>query len=75
MLYIKCPTCRRLLGDKQLYYENKLAEICKNNENGMYKNQEEVDAEKEKLVNNIGIDRYCCKIRLLSYVRLVDVVK
>jgi len=75
MLYIRCPTCRRLLGDKQLYYEHKLAEICKNNENGLYKNQEEVDLEKTKLVNSMGLDRYCCKIRLLTYVRLVDIVK
>lgn len=75
MLYIRCPTCRRLLGDKQLYYENKLAEICKNEENGMYKNQEEVNVEKEKLVNSMDLDRYCCKIRILTYIRLVDIVK
>lgn len=75
MLYIRCPTCRTLLGDKQLYYEKQLAEICKNQEMGKYKSQEDVDKDKMKLVTSIGLDRYCCKNRLVTYVKLIEVVK
>lgn len=75
MLYIRCPTCRTLLGDKQIYYEKKLEEICKNQDMDKYKSQEAVDKDKMDLVNNIGLDRYCCKNRLMTYVRLIDIVK
>ena len=69
-----CPTCRDLLGDKQKYYERKLAEICQKHE---MKNltKEEADLEKQKLVNSLGLRRYCCKQRILSYVRVVDIIK
>lgn len=74
MLYMFCPTCRELLADKQKYYERKLAEICQKNEMGEYSSQE-AELEKQKLVNNLGLRRYCCKQRIMTYVRIVDVVK
>jgi DNA-directed RNA polymerase subunit N (RpoN/RPB10) len=52
-----------------------LAEICKNQEMGKYKSQEEVDKDKMNLVNSIGLERYCCKDRLMTYVKLIEVVK
>ena len=70
-----CPTCRELLGDKQKYYERKLAEICQKHEMGEYKSREQVDNEKMKLVNSLGLRRYCCKERLMTYVRQVDLIK
>lgn len=67
-------TCRELLGDKQKYYERKLAEICQKYEMGEY-TREEADREKEKLVNSLGLRRYCCTQKIITYVRNVDIVK
>ena len=75
MLYMFCPTCRELLADKQKYFERKMIEICQRNEMGEYKNKDEVDNDKQKLVNNLGLSRYCCKQRIMTYVRSVDIVK
>jgi DNA-directed RNA polymerase subunit N (RpoN/RPB10) len=74
MLYMFCPTCRELLGDKQKYYERKMAEICQKYDTGKY-TKEQSDMEKQNLVNSIGLRRYCCKQRILSYVRVVDIIK
>ena len=32
MLYLKCPTCRKLLGNVQLTYERIFDQICKDEE-------------------------------------------
>ena len=74
MLYIRCPTCRTLLGDKQLYYKQELAKICKECEMGEC-TREKADKKKEDLVNSIGLDRYCCKMRIMTYVDLINIVK
>lgn len=69
-----CPSCRELLGDKQKYYERKMKEICQKQEFGTY-TKEKADLEKMNLVNSLGLRRYCCKQRILSYVRVVDIIK
>lgn len=75
MIYICCPSCRELLGDKQKYYERKLAEICQKYEMGIYKSKEEAESAKMSLVNNLGLRRYCCKKRMITYIRPADIVK
>lgn len=75
MSYMFCPTCRELLGDKYKYYERKMAEICQKNEMEQYKTNEDVNKAKEDLINSIGLRRYCCKPRIMSYVRAVDIIK
>lgn len=75
MLYIFCPTCRELLGDKEKYYERKMEEICQKNEMGEYKTEDEFDTDKINLVNSLGLRRYCCKQKMMAYVRSVDIIK
>lgn len=75
MLYILCPTCRNLLGNKQKYYERKLMEIQQKYDMKKYKTYNEMENDKINLVNSLGLRRYCCKQRLLTYVNCVDVVK
>lgn len=74
MLYIRCPTCRTLLGDKQVYYKEELAKICKDCEMGKC-SESEAEQRKIDLVNSIGLKRYCCKARLITYVDLVLIIK
>ncbi len=76
MLYLKCPTCRNLLGNKQLYFEQKMDEICKDCD--MKKlTFEEGEKKKMELVDFLipNQDRYCCRMRLLTYRKLIEFVK
>lgn len=76
MLYLKCPTCKMLLGDKQLIYERLIEEICKDCDIHKLTN-EQADKLKQEVVNSMGIDRerYCCKMRLMTYKKIIEIVK
>jgi DNA-directed RNA polymerase subunit N (RpoN/RPB10) len=73
MLYIICPTCNRLLADKMIPYENGIKKI----QDDVKLNDEQKYQEKIKLINSLGIpkDRYCCRMRLMTYRDLVRIVK
>jgi DNA-directed RNA polymerase subunit N (RpoN/RPB10) len=73
MLYIICPTCNRLLADKMIVYENGIKSI----QDDPKLNDDQKYQEKIKLINSLGIpeDRYCCKMRLMTYRDLVKIVK
>ncbi len=76
MLYLKCPTCHKVLGNKQLYYEENFDKIIKDLEMGKLSN-EEADKKKSELLDFIlpDKDRYCCRMRFLTYKRLIEIVK
>lgn len=73
MLYIKCPTCHKILGHLEIPFEEGLEKIMENPNLTPKQKQEE----KIKLVNSFGIplDRYCCRMRLITYKDLVQIVK
>jgi DNA-directed RNA polymerase subunit N (RpoN/RPB10) len=71
MIYIRCPSCGYILGNRQMLYEAKLDEIVSN------PNLDE-DAKldlKTKLVDNLKLKRYCCKMRVITFKQLTDIVK
>ena len=70
MLYPVCPTCQNLLADKQLKYEEGLQNIC-NNEN---LNDKQKQKKKEKLLDDLGLERYCCRMRMISYIDLAQII-
>lgn len=73
MLYLKCPTCNRLLGDKEVTFLSKVNEI---NSNPKLTDEEKV-AEKEKLLDFLKVpkDNYCCRMRLMTFTNLIEIVK
>ena len=71
MLYPKCPTCRTKLADKQLPYEEGMQSIC-NNKNW---DKQEQDKRKMALLDKLELNRYCCRMRMISYVDLVQIIK
>jgi len=75
MLYLVCPTCKKLLGDKELYFENQVNKINNDIDEGILKTQDEIEQAKKKLIDTMGFDRYCCKMRILTYVELVKIIK
>lgn len=72
MLYLRCPTCRNKLGDKQLPFEKGLKEIC-NNENI---SEEDKRKKKYELLDKIGLkkDMICCRMRILTYINQIEFV-
>ena len=71
MLYLRCPSCGYILGNRQQEFEEGLAEIEFNTNN----DEETKLRLKEQLVNSLEIKRYCCKQRLLCYINKVDIIK
>ena len=70
MLYISCPTCGYFLGQKNLEYEEGKLKICTNPK----LSAEEREKELSKLLLSLGIRRYCCKMRMMTYKRLIDII-
>lgn len=68
MIYFKCPTCKTLLANKQIPYEHAMDALC-NNVN--LTEQQRNDA-KRKIMDDLEITRYCCRARVMGYVRLIE---
>ena len=64
MLYPVCPTCQLLLADKQIPYEKGYEKILNNDKLSNEKKQKEI----EELLNNLGLIRYCCRMRMISFI-------
>jgi DNA-directed RNA polymerase subunit N len=69
MLYPVCPTCGHLLADIELEFTEKYNNIVESKEAEPKK-----DKEIEKLFNDVKIKKYCCKMRLISYVDHIQVI-
>ena len=71
MIYLKCPSCGYILGNRNIEYEKKLNEI-----NSDPNTDEETKLElKTKLVTSLQIKNYCCKMRVITYKSLPDILK
>ena len=69
MLYPKCPTCKTILANKQLLYEAKMTKIC-----GEDLDEETMKKKKMEVHEEIGLKNYCCKMRMMSYVKKVELI-
>jgi DNA-directed RNA polymerase subunit N (RpoN/RPB10) len=70
MLYSKCPTCNKLFADIVLVYEDEMKKICNNPK----LTSKQKDEAKEKLINSLGLDRYCCRMRIISYIDMAELM-
>ncbi len=71
MIYIKCPSCGFLLGNRQMVYDKGIDDI---NSDPNTDNEKKLEL-KTKLIESLGIKRYCCKMRVITYKRLTEIVK
>lgn len=71
-LYVKCPSCGRILGDKEIIYEEGIKKI-----NSEILTDEERQKKISELINSLEIPQncYCCKTRLMTYVDTYYIVK
>ena len=63
MIYLRCPTCAYIIGNRQIHYETKLFEI----DNNPNIDEEEKLNQKNKLVESLELKRYCCKMRVITF--------
>ena len=71
MIYMRCPSCEMLIGNRQIMYEDGLDKI---NSNPNLKEEDKLLL-KIKLIDNLKIKRYCCKMRITTYKELTDIIK
>ena len=68
MLYITCPTCGYFLGQKTITYEEGKEQICSNPK----LSSEEKEKQIAKLLLSLGLKRYCCRMRIMTYKDIVQ---
>jgi DNA-directed RNA polymerase subunit N (RpoN/RPB10) len=71
MLYYKCPTCRTVLANRQLLFEAAIKSISDNNN---LSETQQYD-EKIKILSNLMIHNLCCRMRMLTYIKKIEIVK
>mgnify|MGYP001272387081 CR=1 FL=1 len=78
---IRCFTCNKVIADKYQYYLEKKQDIDKN-PNALEKtittssieSGEVQKTEYGKLLDELGIKRYCCRRMFISQVDIIDVI-
>jgi DNA-directed RNA polymerase subunit N (RpoN/RPB10) len=71
---IRCFTCGKVLADKWQAYEKKVKEQEKS-----AKTEDEVHPNfqrnfKGEILDQLGLDRICCRRHMLSHVDLIDII-
>lgn len=62
MIYASCPTCYFFIGNLVEEYEREKKKICSD----LTLNEEEQEKEISKVLRNLPIRRYCCRMRLMT---------
>ncbi len=70
MLYFKCPTCRTILANKQIPFEEEMEKICAKD-----LGSKEEDKLKKELLDKLELKRYCCRQRILTYINQIEFIK
>lgn len=71
MLYFRCPTCKTVLADKQIPYEEAIKKICADKK----LSDDEKNIKKMQVLDDLQVIRYCCRMRMITYVKLIEIVK
>lgn len=70
MIPVVCKTCGKLLAHISVLYEKGLKMIDDNNE----KSEEQKKKMKSRLITKLGINRYCCRINVLTFIPLIKYI-
>ena len=65
---VRCFTCGKVLADKWIYYEKKCNEIEQNKEKEKKDNKYFDKVFKKEILDELGLDRYCCRRHMLTHV-------
>ena len=69
---IRCMNCCNVLADKWLYYQQKVKEL-RGSTTPIYMDGKSIpDTAELKVLNHLGLTRYCCRKHMLTHVDLID---
>ena len=69
---IRCMNCGNVLADKWLYYQQKVKEL-RGSTTPIYMDGTSIpDTAELKVLNHLGLTRYCCRKHMLTHVDLID---
>lgn len=71
MLYYKCPTCRTILANKQIPFEERMETICDDDK----MTDKDKNNAKGRLLDELQLTRECCRMRILTYCKLIEIIK
>lgn len=81
MLYIICPSCGEVLGNKQLIFESRMKKVYEELDidhdmvsRGYIDCEPELQKKRSDIVNQL-CRRYCCKTYMLTYIDVVQYIK
>ena len=69
---IRCMNCGNILADKWLFYQQNVKEM-RGSTNPIYMDGKSIpDTAELKVLNHLGLKRYCCRKHMLTHVDLID---
>ena len=71
MIYLRCPSCNKVIGNRQQTYEQGLIQI---EDNPNLTDEAKLEL-KTKLIESLEVSRYCCKMRIITFIQLTDIIK
>lgn len=77
---VRCFTCNKVLGDKWVHYQRRVAEMVDSGEINDDDTRHDVVNAKQgqeprgRLLQEMGLTRMCCRRHLLTHVDLVDII-
>ena len=77
LIPVRCFTCGKILADKWEHYVKEVDRLKKGSkeETILNVNVKTVQATPEgKVLNSLGLKRYCCRRAMLSNVELIDLI-
>lgn len=77
LIPVRCFTCGKVLADKWDYYVKEVNRLKKDSKEDtiLNVNVKTVQATPEgKVLNSLGLKRYCCRRVMLSNVELIDLI-
>ena len=71
---IRCMNCGNILADKWLFYQAKVKELRGTSKaTPIYMDGKTIpDTAELKVLNHLGLKRYCCRKHMLTHVDLID---
>jgi DNA-directed RNA polymerase subunit N len=63
---IRCFTCGKIIGDAYKEYEKRYAEY-----KNLINSREKPKETPKQILDDLGIDRYCCRRMILTHVELI----
>jgi len=70
MKYLVCPTCGKVLGDIEIEFETKSEEIMTSN-----LSEKEKVIKRKELIETMGVNRYCCKMRIFTQIDPYKIIR